>query len=117
MAILEVVRGNQSGQQFKLAEELAILGRHPDCDIVLDAGAVSRQHAQVRFDNGEYFIEDLGSRNGTYVNEAKIEGRYKLEDQDRVQICDLDFLFHRFERKPQPVQPLPGALPPVQTPV
>ena len=111
MAILEVVRGNQSGQQFKLAEELAILGRHPDCDIVLDAGAVSRQHAQVRFADGEYFIEDLGSRNGTFVNEAKIEGRYKLEDQDRVQICDLDFLFHRFERKSPPVQPLPGALP------
>ena len=95
MAILEVFAGTNVGEQVKLAEGRAIMGRHPDCDIVLDAGAVSRQHAQITCIDGEYFVEDLHSRNGTFVNGTQIQGPHRLSDGDRLKICDLAFTFYR----------------------
>src|SRR3954470_16338112 len=94
MAVLQVLKGLNPGQLFPLEGELLILGRHPDCDIVLDVGAVSRQHAQIMVVNGEYFVEDLKSRNGTFVNGQAIQGRQKLSENDRLKICDLLFTFH-----------------------
>ena len=94
MAILQVLKGlNPPGQQFSLEGEKAILGRHPDCDIVLDVGAVSRQHAQILCINSDFFVEDLKSRNGTFVNGQQIHDRRRLEDNDRIKICDLLFTF------------------------
>ena len=70
-----------------------VIGRHPDCDVVLEYGAVSRQHAHVVQDSTGIWLEDLGSRNGTFVNDHKIEGRYALQDKDRLQIGDCHFVF------------------------
>lgn len=82
------------GRQFAIRGAKAVLGRHPDCEIVVDVGAVSRQHAQVLVVGGEFFLEDLGSRNGTYVNGQAIKGRQRLEEDDRIKICDVLFTFH-----------------------
>jgi phosphoserine phosphatase RsbU/P len=95
MAILEVLAGTNVGDQVKLSEGRAIMGRHPDCDIVLDAGAVSRQHAQITGVDGEFFVEDLHSRNGTFVNGNQIQEPHRLADGDRLKICDLAFTFYR----------------------
>lgn len=95
MAVLLVLKGMTPGQQLTIPEPLAVLGRHPDCEIVLDAGAVSRQHAQILCEGGDFFLEDLKSRNGTFVNGAPIQGRQRLEENDRIKICDLLFTFHR----------------------
>ena len=95
MAILQVLKGMTPGQQFTLEGEKAILGRHPDCDIVLDVGAVSRQHAQILQIDADFYVEDLKSRNGTFVNGEQIHDRRLLEDNDRIKICDLLFTFHR----------------------
>ncbi len=95
MAILEVFAGTNIGEQLKLAESRSIMGRHPECDIVLDAGAVSRQHAQITWIDGDFFVEDLYSRNGTFVNGAQIQGPTRLSDGDRLKICDLAFTFYR----------------------
>ncbi|HEX4000926.1 MAG TPA: SpoIIE family protein phosphatase [Pirellulales bacterium] len=95
MAILEVFAGNNVGEQVKLAEGRSIMGRHPDCDIVLDAGAVSRQHAQITWIDGDYFVEDLHSRNGTFVNGEPIQAPRRLAEGDRLKICDLAFTFYR----------------------
>jgi serine phosphatase RsbU (regulator of sigma subunit) len=104
MAVLLVIRGLNPGQQFPLEGERAVVGRHPECDIVLDVGAVSRQHAQiVRVGNG-YFVEDLGSRNGTFVNGELIRGRRQLQEADQVKICDLLFSFHLGQPGEPPVQ-------------
>jgi serine phosphatase RsbU (regulator of sigma subunit) len=93
MALLQVLNGLNPGQQFPLERERSVLGRHPECDIVLDVGAVSRQHAQILHVGSEYFVEDLKSRNGTYVNGELIDGRQRLKDNDQVKICDLLFTF------------------------
>jgi pSer/pThr/pTyr-binding forkhead associated (FHA) protein len=95
MALLEFLNGERVGQRMPLAGKNAILGRHPECDVVLDQGAVSRQHAQISVIDGEYFIEDLHSRNGTLVNGLAIDSRYKLSDGDEVKICDLALTFYR----------------------
>ena len=61
---------------------------------MLDIGAVSRQHAQILL-VADFYVEDLKSRNGTFVNGQMIRGRQRLDDNDRVKICDLLFTFHR----------------------
>jgi phosphoserine phosphatase RsbU/P len=96
MALLQVLKGlNPPGKQFPIEGDKAVLGRHPDCDIVLDVGAVSRQHAQILVINSDFFVEDLKSRNGTFVNGQQIHNRHRLQDNDRIKICDLLFTFRR----------------------
>ena len=95
MAVLEMLGGKSPGKRFRIEGPRAVLGRHPDCDIVLDAGAVSRQHAQISYVDGQYVVEYLHSRNGTFVNGEQIQSPQKLQDGDRVKICDLSFNFYR----------------------
>ena len=61
---------------------------------MLDSGAVSRQHAQIHRINDNFYIEDMQSRNGTYVNGRQIRERYRLSDQDRLTLCDVVLVFH-----------------------
>lgn len=58
-----------------------------DCDIVLPERQVSRQHAEIYLDQGLYYLRDLGSKNGTYVNEQAITEPVRLQDGDSVQIA------------------------------
>ena len=102
MPELRTVEGPHAGGVFHLEREAAVLGRHPDCDIVLDSGAVSRQHARIlRIDNA-FFIEDMQSRNGTYVNGRQIRDRLQLDDQDRITLCDVVLVFKDERRQTLP---------------
>jgi serine phosphatase RsbU (regulator of sigma subunit)/pSer/pThr/pTyr-binding forkhead associated (FHA) protein len=102
MATLLITHGPEAGRHFSLAEERIVLGRHPDCDIVLDSGSVSRQHARLVREDGGYFVEDLHSRNGTYVNEEAVAGRRLLAAGDRLRICDIVFRYQSTATQPQP---------------
>lgn len=75
-----------------LTQALQVMGRDPACDIVLDDPSASRRHAQMRFDNGKYFVEDLGSKNGTLVNEERIESR-ELHHLDEIVVGSVEILF------------------------
>ena len=80
MAVLKAIRVPASGpistgQAFPLIGETTVLGRHPECDIVLEAGAISRQHARILKSGDEYYFEDLHSRNGTFLNGERVDGR------------------------------------------
>lgn len=94
MAILKALLGLPAGQRFELTGPSAVLGRHPDCDIVLDYVAVSRRHARIVREADAYYVEDLRSRNGTFVNGQLVEDRRRLEEGDKLAICDLLFSFH-----------------------
>lgn len=94
MAMLQLFKESLPPEEIQLEGDRAVLGRHPDCDVVLDAASVSRQHALILRDNGQYFIEDLHSRNGTFVNGRLIQGRHLLGDGDRLKICDLSLAFY-----------------------
>ena len=75
----------RAGESFTVTEERMSIGRTPDAAVFLDDVTVSRNHALlVRRDDG-YYIDDLGSLNGTYVNRRRIES-HKLADGDEIQI-------------------------------
>jgi phosphoserine phosphatase RsbU/P len=94
MAVSRAVFGFRPGQVLVLEGNAAVLGRHPDCDVVLESGAVSRQHARILKLDESYYIEDLHSRNGTLVNGLPVLQRRLLADGDELRICDLAFVFH-----------------------
>jgi sigma-B regulation protein RsbU (phosphoserine phosphatase) len=93
MALMKLQKGPNPGQEYVLDRDVHVMGRHPDCEIVLDVGAVSRQHARILRQNGGFYVEDLKSRNGTFVNDKLVEGQQQLKDRDEVKICDLVFQF------------------------
>jgi sigma-B regulation protein RsbU (phosphoserine phosphatase) len=94
MAYLDALSGSALGKRYELDRLETILGRHPDCQVVLDSGAVSRQHAKIIRDGKRYLLEDLKSRNGTFVNGRLIGEPLSLQDGDVVRICDLELAFH-----------------------
>lgn len=89
MAVLHILKGQNQGQQVALEQERISLGRNPDCNVVIPVTSVSREHARILKLNGKYFIEDLQSRNGTYVNNQPITQRTALKHNDRIRICDF----------------------------
>ncbi len=93
MPQLHTIEGPHVGGVIALDRESAILGRHPECDIVLDSGAVSRQHARIQRVDDRFYIEDMQSRNGTYVNGRQIRQPQVLNDQDRITLCDVVLVF------------------------
>jgi serine phosphatase RsbU (regulator of sigma subunit) len=94
MAFLRLVKGSTPGARFELNGERAIIGRSVECEVPLDVPAVSRRHAAIWRDHGRFFVEDLQSRNGTYVNDHKVVDRTPLRDGDHLVICDQEFRFH-----------------------
>jgi hypothetical protein len=77
--------GGRAGEHFLPEGERTSIGRSPDNDIFLDDVTVSRKHAVLIRRGDEFFIEDLGSLNGTYVNRKRIESA-RLESGDEVQV-------------------------------
>ncbi len=78
---------------FETENEQISIGRNPKNDIQIDNPAVSNSHAVVKKVMNTYFIEDLGSTNGTFVNEKKID-KYELLDGDEVIVGKHSLKFH-----------------------
>lgn len=93
MAFLRVVQGSRIGELHELVSERLVLGRHPSCEVVLENAVISRQHARMIRQGSSYVIEDLGSRNGTFVNGKKISGLERVKDKDRIRICEIVLQF------------------------
>ncbi|MFH1707556.1 MAG: FHA domain-containing protein [Planctomycetota bacterium] len=78
-----------NGRSYRLPEGIHVIGRDRDCDIVLDERGVSSSHCRFTVTNGELFVEDLGSRNGTRVAGRRIGERTRLEAGTALLIADL----------------------------
>jgi len=76
----------EAGDQQKIANDRFVIGRGKHCDFVINSGKVSREHAVIVREGNDYFIEDLGSSNGTWFNKQRIKRR-KIEDGDEYFIC------------------------------
>jgi hypothetical protein len=88
--IVSVETGPLSGLSFGVDEDV-LLGRALDCDIAIVTPHVSRQHAKLLVENGQLYVEDLGSSNGTIVNGRKIEERRALHHDDEMRLHDIVF--------------------------
>ncbi len=105
MASLVTIKGPNPGQRFALTGDSLLIGRQEDAAIVLESLAVSRQHARILCHGGEYFVEDVGSSNGTFVNGRRINGPTRLTEGDALQIGP--YVLNLRADPPAPPDPLP----------
>ncbi len=103
--VLTVLTGGASGMQFKVSKGTAVIGRAPNVELRVEDDGISRKHARIRAETGRAWVEDMGSRNGTFVNGTKITTTTELLDGDKIQVGrgtiirfgfqdDLDESFH-----------------------
>jgi pSer/pThr/pTyr-binding forkhead associated (FHA) protein len=92
-AVLQVYQSKQQIARHTVGKERFIIGRSKRCNLPVDEDLVSREHAAIVPADGGYWIEDLGSRNGTRVNGNKIARRQRLQTGDSVAIGSVEILF------------------------
>ncbi|MEQ9096300.1 MAG: ATP-binding protein [Phycisphaerales bacterium] len=93
--VLTVIEGPTKGKRFELpANEPQLLGRSSEA-LPLDDQAVSRRHAELTPDNGEWYLRDLESQNGTLVNGRPIQGRVRLRTGDTITVGQTTLAFGR----------------------
>lgn len=92
MGSIRVYRDNELRTQFELSEERVTIGRTEDNTIVLPDPSISKQHAEIVFEDGNYFVIDLGSSNGVFLNNERIE-KAKLKYWDEIQIHNFVIKF------------------------
>jgi serine phosphatase RsbU (regulator of sigma subunit)/pSer/pThr/pTyr-binding forkhead associated (FHA) protein len=92
MVVLLTLKGPNAGRQFPLEGTTTVLGRQADAHICLESQAVSRHHARILHENGQFFVEDLHSSNGTFVNGQRIRERVALNQDDMLQIGPYSFV-------------------------
>ncbi len=99
-----------SGGEVALDRDLVSLGRSPENNIVLTGTTASRRHALIQREGADYWLEDLGGTNGTWLNGQRLAERTRLTNDDLVRIGDTEFVF----RAPQPgdLAPMVPSAPP-----
>ncbi len=89
---LVIAEGKESGREFVFEQASVLVGRTSDCDVVLYDPGVSRQHARIFSEGQKYFVEDMGSSNGTKVNGAIVKKK-QLSDGDNITLGPVVFNF------------------------
>lgn len=91
-AMVVVHRGANKGARFLIADQTCSIGRGPENDIFLDDVTVSRSHAVIDRLDGSFTLKDLGSLNGTYVNNQSLKS-IELQSGDEIQIGKFHLIF------------------------
>lgn len=103
--VLTILTGSMSGQLFKVTKGAAVIGRAQNAEVRVEDDGISRTHARLRAETDKAWVEDMGSRNGTFVNGTKISAPVELHEGDKIQVGrgtvirfgfqdDLDESFH-----------------------
>ena len=88
-----IISGKMAGRLFKLSAGATVIGRGTDTTIRVEDEGISRRHVQVILTpDDKVFIEDMGSTNGTIVNDKKTDGRVQLENGDRIELGSTTIL-------------------------
>ena len=93
MPRLEIVDGPEKGKVFAIQREETVIGRVAYCDVVLAQKNISRQHARVVRSGTDFFLEDMDSTNGTFLNGKRVRARTRLRDHDLIRVYDVTLLF------------------------
>jgi pSer/pThr/pTyr-binding forkhead associated (FHA) protein len=113
MPKLIITKGDREGTAFTISEE-AKIGRSPGIPIRLRDSRASREHAQIRKVNSSWAVKDLGSTNGTFVNDKRVS-QGTLSHGDQIRIGSTEFLFldsEGDEKKTPPPPKIDLGLPP-----
>jgi pSer/pThr/pTyr-binding forkhead associated (FHA) protein len=81
--------------RFSLNQGEVGLGSHPDCALRLPHATVSRQHATIKLESKEFRLYDLGSANGTFVNDQRLRDPMALQDGVIVRFGEAEYIFKR----------------------
>ena len=92
-AVLVELEGAQAGAVFRVEPPGLVIGRSGGAEVILDDSTVSWRHVRVTIEEGAVLVEDLASRNGTFVNERRISGRTRLEKGDYLGVGGGSTLF------------------------
>jgi len=91
MRVILVMFKDSERRDFPLEKEQIILGRRQDCDLRVPTKDVSRQHCAITLQKGRVTVKDLGSSNGTFVNETRV-AETRLKAGDRLRVGPVTFL-------------------------
>lgn len=78
---------------YKISEKGAIIGRGKSCDISISDMYLSVEHFQIWYDDGEWFVADMGSKNGTFLNEIRLKKVKPIHDGDELLFGGLRVIF------------------------
>ena len=84
---LSLLNGTRMGFVYTLQGASAVIGRSPECEIVLEDDGISRRHAKLTMLPSSVEIEDLQSTNGVFVDGVRIAGKLRLSDGARVRVA------------------------------
>ena len=90
---LIVTRGPNTGAEYDLEHVITTAGRHPDSDIFLDDVTVSRRHVELERTTAGSVVRDVGSLNGTYLNQQRIEGDTPIANGDELQVGKFKLVY------------------------
>lgn len=96
-----------------MVRDTLTIGRDPDCDIVLADRQVSRFHARVGIRQGKVYLEDLGSKNGTFHHGQNVNDAVTLHDGDQIQIALIQSFTFFASDATMPLEGLEGLRPPL----
>ncbi len=85
--MLTVEEGEHIGLRVVIDQDVFVIGRGEECNLVLRDRAISRQHARIWREGDSYYVEDLGSKNGTWVQGEQLRQPRQLVDGDRIQLA------------------------------
>lgn len=90
---LQIISGPLAGRVFKLDRELTLIGRNPECDIVLPPKSVSRKHCAVARRSGGFELKDMGSTRGTFVDSRRLTQPAFLENGNVIHVGEVLLAF------------------------
>ncbi|MFM7034226.1 MAG: FHA domain-containing protein [Planctomycetia bacterium] len=107
---LVIVSGKSAGKTIAIKRDQLLVGRAEECDVRPLSDEVSRRHCAVRIEPDVVWVEDLGSRNGTFVNGNKITEKTKVFDGDVIKVGNLELrVSGGTERKETPAAASPAS--------
>src|SRR5437016_5603257 len=108
MALLRILNGSLENQEIELSPDPMTIGRASACNIRIADSGVSSKHAKIWCENGQYFLMDLGSTNGTFVNERDVD-REQLSDGDVITfgMTKASFVGDQPRPRPGPARAMP----------
>jgi len=90
---LTIAEGKEAGKEFEFEQDSVLVGRVTECDVVLYDAGISRRHCRIFAEGGQYFVEDLGSSNGTQVNGKLVKEKQALTEGDKLSLGPVVFVF------------------------